>query len=98
MEKAANAEGWYEDPWHIHERRWFSDGSASHLVADGDQETMDDPPSGPWDGPLVPWRAPDRDSADDTRRADEAERNPSRRDYVDRAFDAFGQTVSRTPR
>lgn len=28
------AEGWYQDPYKIHEDRWFSDGSPTALVRD----------------------------------------------------------------
>ena len=29
------AEGWYTDPFRLHEHRWFSDGTPTYLVRDG---------------------------------------------------------------
>jgi len=34
-------EGWYEDPEHRHEYRWFSQGSATDLVMDNHQTSRD---------------------------------------------------------
>jgi len=28
-------EGWYSDPYRLHEHRWFSDGKPTALVRDG---------------------------------------------------------------
>lgn len=47
------AEGWYEDPFALHEQRWFSAGSPTSLVMDGNVESKDPPPSETFDGPLV---------------------------------------------
>lgn len=50
----ARAQGWYCDPYGLHEDRWVSDGQPTNLVRDHGQESFDDsrwygPP-----GPLVP--------------------------------------------
>jgi hypothetical protein len=38
------AEGWYKDPFRLHEARWFSDGLPTPLVKDGSEESNDPPP------------------------------------------------------
>jgi hypothetical protein len=89
-----NAEGWYEDPYAVHEDRWYSDGTPTALVRDGDVEAQDPPPPGdPPAGPLVP-SVPHGAPAgpDDLRRADEAEAggddNP---DYWEKAAEVMGE-------
>jgi len=47
------AEGWYEDPYGLHEHRWFSAGKATRLVRDGEVEAYDPLPDRPFQGPLV---------------------------------------------
>lgn len=37
-------QGWYEDPFRLHEARYFSAGRPSKLVRDGDVESYDEPP------------------------------------------------------
>ncbi len=37
-------EGWYVDPFELHEARWMSDGKPTSLVRDGDVESQDPPP------------------------------------------------------
>jgi len=39
------AEGWYRDPFGIHQDRWISDGRPTSLVRDGQTESRDEPPS-----------------------------------------------------
>jgi hypothetical protein len=41
------AQGWYRDPYLVHEDRYFSDGQPTKLVRDGDTEAYDPPPPGP---------------------------------------------------
>ncbi len=53
MVQATEAEGWYEDPYGVHQHRWFSAGKPSGLVRDGGIETTDRPPDEPFEGPLV---------------------------------------------
>jgi hypothetical protein len=45
-------EGWYVDPYGIHEARWVSAGSPTALVRDGDVESQDPPPDTTYVGPL----------------------------------------------
>jgi hypothetical protein len=42
------AQGWYRDPFHVHEDRYFSAGNPTKLVRDGSQESNDDPPDLPY--------------------------------------------------
>jgi hypothetical protein len=65
-----DAEGWYVDPYGVHEVRWFSDGSATALVRDGVVEAHDPPPDAPYEGPLVEPPETVVDDGSDLRRAD----------------------------
>jgi hypothetical protein len=38
-------QGWYEDPFRLHEARYFSAGQPTKLVKDGSVESYDEPPS-----------------------------------------------------
>jgi hypothetical protein len=64
-------EGWYTDPFGLHQARWMSAGVPTKLVRDGDEESYDDPPD------AVPTVTPTRIEADpvgdssDLRRADD---------------------------
>ena len=48
-----NAQGWYLDPYHRHQDRWFSDGQPTALVRDGRSEASDPPPDMVPNEPLV---------------------------------------------
>ena len=48
------AEGWYRDPFAIHEDRWMSQGRPTKLVRDGGAEAYDPPPDLPLPAELVP--------------------------------------------
>jgi hypothetical protein len=74
MSHGSAAEGWYEDPYGVHEFRWFSDGTPTSLVRDGPVEATDPPPPGEVSGPLVPEEPAPEAGADgsDLLRADEA--------------------------
>ena len=54
MEIGFEIEGWYKDPFRLHTDRWFSNGTATSLVRDGDVTSRDDPPAETLDGTLVP--------------------------------------------
>lgn len=66
-------EGWYTDPWDLHDARWISQGVPSKLVRDGNLESYDEPPGSP---PAHAWvqiePPPGTVSAADTLRADAA--------------------------
>lgn len=68
------AEGWYRDPYQIHDDRWMSAGQPTRLVRDGLTETYDEPPDLPLPDVLVPADSAEDEAASgsDLRRADEA--------------------------
>ncbi len=85
-------EGWFTDPWGLHDARWISLGRATDLVRDGDVEACDaPPPSPPTVAPaLIPPEAPGQVGAADLQRAGDAEHefvdpNALRRRLIDAA-------------
>lgn len=69
------AEGWYRDPYQIHEDRWMSAGLPTKLVRDDGHESYDPPPDRLVpEGDLVPAEQAAGDATDgsDLRRADDA--------------------------
>jgi hypothetical protein len=89
----APAEGWYRDPYAIHEDRWMSQGQPTKLVRDAGTESYDPPPDLPLPEVLVPATADTGASSGDSdlRRADEASQaGPSPTTRARRAvFDAL---------
>ena len=67
---AMQAEGWYRDPYHLHDDRWFSDGRPTDLVRDAGREGHDPPPNETPTGPLIEAASVGSDSDDDLRFAD----------------------------
>jgi hypothetical protein len=67
------AEGWYRDPYEVHQDRWFSAGVATKLVRDNGGESYDPPPGRPLpEGDLIPAVTTDgAGDGDDQRRADD---------------------------
>ncbi|BEP16366.1 hypothetical protein acdb102_46770 [Acidothermaceae bacterium B102] len=47
-------QGWYQDPFDLHELRWFSAGWPTDLVRDGGVEAHDAAPAKDYEGPLLP--------------------------------------------
>jgi hypothetical protein len=69
-------QGWYRDPYGLHEDRYFSQGLPTKLVRDGERESYDLPPDRPLpEADLVPAEHPSGDRADgsDLLRADQAD-------------------------
>jgi len=68
--------GWFSDPYHEHEYRYFSEGNPTKLVRDSGTESFDPPPDFPM--PESPVRAPSHAATAtggaDMRRADDVER------------------------
>jgi hypothetical protein len=65
-------EGWFEDPYELHEDRWFSNGEPTKLVRDSGIESYDAVPSSAVPtGALVPSRSERATGAGDLRRADD---------------------------
>jgi len=83
------AEGWYRDPYRVHEDRWYSDGTPTALVRDGGIEAKDPPP---------PGHAPDsslvRSTPDEAVGAEGA--TPPATAYADRAWEAAGDFMGMT--
>ena len=72
-EARVQAQGWYRDPYEVHEYRYFSDGRPTKLVRDGGVEGYDPPPPGPPEGELVEIPATEPGDGTDMRRADDRE-------------------------
>ena len=71
-------EGWYLDPYGIHEQRWMSAGTPTSLVRDSGTEGNDEPPDRPPSKPLVPAPVVESAFGRDLLRADDADNEPSR--------------------
>jgi hypothetical protein len=65
------AQGWYRDPYQVHEDRWFSSGQPTKLVRDGAVEAYDPAPAGPPRTRLVEVRPAEPTNGSDLRRADD---------------------------
>jgi hypothetical protein len=79
-------EGWFTDPYAIHEARWLSDGRSTKLVRDGSVESYDEPPPGAPS--VVPERieaVPSATNGNDLVRSEDAERA--------NAYDSYSQTM-----
>jgi len=90
-----NAEGWYRDPFHVHEARWISDGSPTALVRDGGVESQDRPPSAAFEGELEPVAVDAAVDGEDLRRAGESDPGDAIFDpnaAVGAVWDTFGET------
>ena len=92
------AQGWYRDPYGVHQDRYFSAGAATKLVRDGGREAYDLPPDRPLpSGDLVPADQGDDETgnASDLRRADDASTKPYDAAEARRAaLDVFDRTTN----
>ena len=66
------AEGWYHDPYGIHDDRWISDGHPTDLVRDKGVESRDAPPPEEPRLALVPVAEIEESEGADLLRADVA--------------------------
>lgn len=68
--------GWFQDPYHLHQDRYFSAGQPTKLVRDAGLESYDPPPDIPLPEPPTPAASHANHSSGgaDMRRADDAER------------------------
>ena len=83
-------EGWYTDPYELHEAGWFSVGHATALVRDGDIESQDSPPEESPHG--VPRPIENEDATPngvDLRRSDDAEQGWDPQRGTDAVFDVL---------
>jgi hypothetical protein len=86
-------EGWYVDPYKIHEARWISSGMPTALVRDGDVEAQDPPPSTTYAGQLEELEESVPKGGDDLLRADSAESKSFNPGETEKAgWDAFGSS------
>ena len=64
VQDKVKAEGWYGDPFAVHDARWFSDGNPTSLVRDGHHESHDPPPDAPLaEASLISAEPPDPGSS-----------------------------------
>ena len=66
-------EGWYTDPFGLHEARWISDGRPTKLVRDAGVDSFDEPPDEAPVREAARVEHPEAQRAGDLRRADSAE-------------------------
>ncbi len=91
-------QGWFVDPFGLHQHRWFSQGRPTALVRDGRAEAQDPPPDRPLPDRLVPAPVaqPPAQPSDDRLRA--GDRDGHGGDAPDDApgdqFDFFGNPVA----
>jgi hypothetical protein len=86
-------EGWYVDPYGVHEARWISAGTPTALVRDGGVEAQDPPPNAPYVGQLTELpEAAQRDTGDLLRPddADSKTFDPEREEEA--VWDVFGES------
>ena len=86
-------EGWFTDPYGVHEARWLSAGRPTKLVRDGEVESYDDPPDGPF--VAEPQRIEDRPRRPPTARTccapGRGPRSTTRARPLMESLDAIGQ-------
>jgi len=88
------AQGWYRDPYLVHEDRYFSDGQPTKLVRDGDAEAYDPPPPGQPKLELVGVpESPDSFNSNELRRADDLSVGPARYDRTNAFWAALDSVV-----
>jgi hypothetical protein len=86
-------EGWYVDPYGVHEARWISDGRPTALVRDGTVEAQDPPPDTSYPGHLEELGEDASPDGRDLLRSDDAEGGPAdARPPGEGAWDVFGET------
>ena len=66
------AQGWYRDPYGVHEDRYFSDGKPTRLVRDSGAECYDPPPAGAPEAELVAVPQIQPNDGSDLRRSDDS--------------------------
>ncbi len=81
-------EGWYVDPYGLHDGRWFSDGTPTGLVRDGGVESKDPPPDSPFEGRPEPIEV----GGDDLVDRSENHTSPGGNPGVEAAWEAFIET------
>ena len=80
-------EGWYTDPYELHDHRWFSDGSPTSLVRDGGKTSKDPAPDRPYVSEPRLVEPPSTLASDDLRRGGDQDHQSV--DSVDAAWTYF---------
>jgi hypothetical protein len=89
----AGEEGWYVDPYGVHQARWISAGTPTALVRDGGVESQDPPPSAPFEGELQELEETESPDGEDLLRADSAEAQTFDPEASEEAvWDTFGES------
>jgi hypothetical protein len=87
------AEGWFEDPYLLHEHRWFSSGTPTKLVRDEGRESYDPAPDSPASRPLVEVSySSDTRSSVELLRADDPEGGADK-NQAQTALDVIAETM-----
>ena len=76
-------EGWYTDPYALHEARWLSNGKPTKLVRDGEATSYDEPPEGEFTRVPEPIEVHPNTGPSDLSRADEAQSEDSSMNHGD---------------
>ena len=66
-------EGWFTDPYELHEARWLSNGKPTKLVRDGHATSYEELPEGPFTRAPEPIESEGTAGPSDLLRADDAE-------------------------
>lgn len=82
------AQGWYRDPYHVHQDRYFSVGQPTKLVRDADTEAYDPPPMSP-PYPLIEVLEYQPIDGSALRRADDLAAGPVTYDHAQACYDAL---------
>jgi hypothetical protein len=88
------AQGWYADPYGVHEDRYFSDGQPTKLVRDAGIESYDPPPPRPPDVEPDELAPSSRAYGGDSHRDDDPAARPASYDQ-EAAFYAVQQVLAR---
>jgi hypothetical protein len=91
------AQGWYRDPFGVHEDRYFSAGVPTKLVRDTGAECYDPPPPGPPEAELVEVTRIQPNDGSDLRRSDNSSAGAVN-DYQATAWGAIDSALVYAPR
>jgi hypothetical protein len=85
-----DAQGWYRDPYGIHQDRYFSAGVPTKLVRNDGRESYDPPPDKPVpDVDLIPVEPAPATDGSDLLRADQPEESSLRGQQIRAVIDVF---------
>ena len=90
------AQGWYRDPYGVHQDRYFSDGEPTKLVRDDEDESYDPPPPGQPEGELIEVVPVPPVGAEGLLRADDLAAGPATYDNVQAFYNAMNVETALT--